>query len=269
MSNEKIYHFISGLPRSGSTLLSAILKQNPEFYADISSPVSGMLSSMIGHLSTTENSPNINTDQRASVLKGIVDGYYDKVDRPVVFDSSRGWTQHTNLLRTLYPNTKIICCVRDIAWILDSFEKHANANPLYLNKLIDEEAMHCVTTRADFLMDVQKGGTVVKPWFWLKEGLLANPDMILLVEYDQLTKYPEQTMKRVYDFIDQPYYDHDFDNVEYSNEAFDLGISAPGLHTVMKKVEYRERETVLPEETVKKYSNMEFWRPKMKELKYS
>lgn len=37
----------------------------------------------------------------------------------------------------------------------------------------------------------------------------------------------------------------------------------------MKKVEYRERETVLPEETVKKYSNMEFWRPKMGELQYS
>ncbi len=31
------YHFISGLPRSGSTLLAAILRQNPRFHAGISS----------------------------------------------------------------------------------------------------------------------------------------------------------------------------------------------------------------------------------------
>lgn len=266
--NQKTHYFISGLPRSGSTLLSAILRQNPDFYADISSPVSGMLSSMIGHLSATENSPNIDAAQRTAVLKGIVEGYYSSIDRPVIFDSSRGWTQHTSLLKTLYPETKIICCVRDIVWILDSFEKHANANPLYMNQLIDEEAVHCVTTRADWLMDVQKGGTVIKPWYWLKEGLLANPDMILLVEYDQLTRYPEQTMQRVYDFVGEPVYKHDFDCVEYSNEPFDLGISAPGLHTVMKKVVHEPRPTVLPEETVKKYSGLEFWRPKMGQTEY-
>jgi sulfotransferase len=267
--SEKTYYFISGLPRSGSTLLSAILKQNPNFYADISSPLSSMLSSMIGHLSTTEQSPNIDANQRSSVLRGIVDGYYKHINNNVIFDSSRGWTQYTSLIKTLYPNTKIICCVRDIIWILDSFEKHSNANPLYLNNLIEEEARHCVTTRADFLMDVQKAGTVVKPWFWLKEGLLANPDMILLVEYDQLTKYPKQTMKRIYDFIEQPEFEHDFENVVYSNEPFDLSISSPGLHTVMKRVEYRERISILPEETIKKYSNMEFWRSKLKEFKYS
>ncbi|MBU0835751.1 MAG: sulfotransferase, partial [Gammaproteobacteria bacterium] len=27
------YHFISGLPRSGSTLLAALLRQNPRFHA--------------------------------------------------------------------------------------------------------------------------------------------------------------------------------------------------------------------------------------------
>lgn len=31
----KPYYFISGLPCSGSTLLSSILKQNPEIYANI------------------------------------------------------------------------------------------------------------------------------------------------------------------------------------------------------------------------------------------
>ncbi|WP_442939260.1 sulfotransferase [Nostoc sp.] len=30
-------HFISGLPRSGSTLLGALLRQNPRFHASMSS----------------------------------------------------------------------------------------------------------------------------------------------------------------------------------------------------------------------------------------
>jgi hypothetical protein len=32
-------HFISGLPRSGSTLLAALLRQNPRFEAGMSGPL--------------------------------------------------------------------------------------------------------------------------------------------------------------------------------------------------------------------------------------
>ena len=40
---DRQFHFISGLPRSGSTLLAGILRQNPRFHASMSSPVSGLL----------------------------------------------------------------------------------------------------------------------------------------------------------------------------------------------------------------------------------
>jgi sulfotransferase len=36
------FHFISGLPRAGSTLLSAILKQRPRFSATMTSPVAAL-----------------------------------------------------------------------------------------------------------------------------------------------------------------------------------------------------------------------------------
>jgi len=51
----KSYYFISGLPRSGSTLLSGILKQNPDFYADISSPVQGIVTNTINFMTGCEN----------------------------------------------------------------------------------------------------------------------------------------------------------------------------------------------------------------------
>ena len=39
-------HFSSGLPRSGSTLLSALLRRNPRLHAGISGPVGGMFTVM-------------------------------------------------------------------------------------------------------------------------------------------------------------------------------------------------------------------------------
>ncbi|HIM20494.1 MAG TPA: hypothetical protein EYM28_07835, partial [Rhodospirillales bacterium] len=52
------FHFIAGLPRSGSTLFSALLRQNPDFYADISSPVMGLVDGVIAQTSAgTEMAP--------------------------------------------------------------------------------------------------------------------------------------------------------------------------------------------------------------------
>jgi sulfotransferase len=254
----KEYYFISGLPRSGSTLLSGILKQNSEFYADIASPVLGIVSNTIDTLTLGENNFNIDESQRESILQHIFEGYYSKIDRPVIFDSSRTWTAKTPLLQKLFPYTKILCCVRDIRWILDSFERIAAKNPYYTNTLVEAEVNQCVTTRCESLMDPAKGGQVIKPWFWLQEGLAMNRNMIHLVEYNQLCKNPEKTMKEIYNFIGKPYYNHDFDNVEYSNELFDLKCNLKDLHTVKRKVEYVERKTILPEEVWNKYSNNGF-----------
>ena len=60
----KQYYFISGLPRSGSTLLSAILKQNLEFYADISSPVESLVQSSIDLITDSENNFTIEDEQK-------------------------------------------------------------------------------------------------------------------------------------------------------------------------------------------------------------
>ncbi len=43
----KKIHFISGLPRSGTTLLSTILNQNPRFSASISGPLARMVRAIV------------------------------------------------------------------------------------------------------------------------------------------------------------------------------------------------------------------------------
>ena len=256
----KEFYFISGLPRSGSTLLSAILKQNPDFYADISSPVQGLVASAINVITGSESNHLIGEDRRKSILRSMFNAYYDTVEPDTVFDTSRGWTAKTSLLKVLYPETKIICCVRDIAWILDSFERISAKNTLWNATLTDDEASQTVTTRCDAMMDVKKEGQVVKPYYFLEEGLLLNPDMILLVEYESLCKQPESVMREIYEFIDKPYFDHDFQNVEYENEVYDKALNMKSLHTIRKEVTWQQRPSILPKSVWDKYSGKEFWR---------
>ena len=258
----KSYYFISGLPRSGSTLLSGILKQNPEFYADIASPVQGIITNTIDFMTGCESNLNLTEED---ILLSLFDGYYSFLETPVIFDSSRAWTKSTTLLQELFPTTKILCCVRDIAWIINSFEIINKKNPFYTSTLCKKECNDNVFSRSDDMMD-KHGGVIAGPWISLQEGFAINPEMIYFVEYDSLCKNPENELKKIYNFIEKPYYSHDFENVEYSNENFDMSCNLRGLHTVRKKVEYKQQKKVLPLEVWKKYEgmNMEFWKPNYK-----
>jgi sulfotransferase len=257
----KSYYFISGLPRSGSTLLSSILKQNPEFYADIASPVQGIVNNAIDFMTGCENNLNLTEDRRRNILLSIFEGYYKHIEKPVIFDSSRGWTKSTTLLQELFPTTKILCCVRDIPWIINSFELINKKNPFHSSTLVKQECNDNVFSRSDGMMD-KNGGVIAGPWICLQEGYAINPEMIYFVEYENLCKNPEKEMRTIYEFLEKPYYAHDFENVEYSNENFDRACNLKDLHTVKRRVEYNPPRNVLPPEIVQKYKemNMEFWK---------
>jgi sulfotransferase len=255
----KSYHFISGLPRSGSTLLSGILKQNPDFYADIASPVEALTGISIDIITSGESNLTVTEDQRKNLMYGIFDGYYQHIEKPVIFDSSRGWTKKTNFVKALFPDTKILCPVRDIVSILNSFEVISSKNPFHTKTLTEHKDN--VFARCDSMMD-RNIGIITSPWMLLQEGYALHPEMIMLIEYENLCKTPEKTMRKIYEFLERPYYSHDFENVEYSNENFDKACNLKDLHTVKRKVEYNPPRCILPPEIVKKYTemNMEFWK---------
>lgn len=261
---DKQFYMISGLPRSGSTLLSAILNQNPDFHAGVKSDLLPLLKNTTMNVSVSENRLSFDHQRRENVLKAICEGYYKHTDAKVVFDSERSWTGNVALAKKLFPKTKIIACVRDINSIINSFEALRNKNPYYAYTIAGEGASTALA-RADVYMNNpitnnNGGGHILMPLFFLNDGLSAYPDMIHLVEYEDLCKNPEQTMRSIYDAIDQPYFNHDFDNVEYSNTEFDLNLGQPDLHTVRRKVEYRPTQWVIPKEIRDKYEHMQFWR---------
>jgi sulfotransferase len=255
----KQYYFISGLPRSGSTLLSGILRQNPNFYADIGSSLEILTETSINIITNGQHNATIDDTQRKNLLYGLFDGYYKHIEKPIIFDSSRRWTKKTNLIKALFPYTKILCPVRDIVSILNSFEVIVSKNPFYVHTLTQQNDN--VFFRCDGMMD-KNGGIVADPWILLQEGYALNPEMIHFIEYENLCKEPEKTMRKIYEFLEKPYYSHNFENVEYSNENFDRSCNLKDLHTVRKRVEYSPPKCILPPEIVQKYNemDMEFWR---------
>lgn len=260
---QRKYHFISGLPRSGSTLLSAILKQNPRFTAGISDPLQMYAHSIIKDTGTAAGMEAVvDVDKRRELIKGLFDSFYSGGNE-VCFNTNRGWTANTALLKDLFPDFKMIVVLRDITWILDSFERLNNANPYTIKPLYHHQDLGNVYERANMLMGNMPNfpGYVAGPYTNVKHSMFCNEkNHILYVEYDTLVRNTKTAMHQIYQFLNEPYFEHDFENVEDSYDEFDNQTRIIGLHTVKQRVEYKQRESILPDDLRKQYENMSFWK---------
>lgn len=254
----KQYYFISGLPRSGSTLLSSILKQNPDFHAGISGPLLSHFRSIF-EISNEVQHAERSQERTARLLKSVVNTFYEDNIKPVIFDTNRLWTNLLPQLNHIFPYTKVIVCVRDINWIINSFEMMHQKNPMSISSVYPKNVDMNVYTRTQSLMS--EGGIIKMPYDSLKSAMTGPfKHMLFFVDYDLLTKNPEGMLRALYNFIDKPYFQHDFDNVEDSYDEYDADLNLPGLHTVKRKVEPIQRELVLPPDILNQYSNLEVWK---------
>jgi sulfotransferase len=254
-------HFISGLPRSGSTLLSALLQQNPRFHAGMSSPVAGMFSTMLGELSErNEFSVFINDAQRQRVLRGLFANYYDgEVDAEVLFDTSRTWCTRLPALKTLFPEARIIACVRDTAWVVDSIERLIRNNAFQPSSIFNFQTGGTVYSRAEGIANGD--GMLGYAYNALKEAFFGeHTGNLMLLQYDTLVSDPARALAAVYDFIGEPAFAHDFEHVSFDDKGFDERAGTPGLHRVRARVGAIQRQTILPPDVFRRFENDSFWR---------
>jgi sulfotransferase len=253
-------HFISGLPRSGSTLLAAILRQNPRFNAGMSSPVGSLFMALQGAMSRrNEAAVFIDEAQKRELLKGIFDNYYHAIHpEKMVFDTNRAWCSKLPTLVKLFPDSKVICCVRHVPWIMDSIERLIRENAFELSGIFNFESLNTVYTRVNRL--ATSDGLVGFAIDALREAFWGeHADRLILVGYEAISKRPKETIEQLYDFLGEPRYEHDFENVEYEANDFDLALGTPNLHKVRRKVSWIERETVLPPELFNRFASDAFW----------
>ena len=260
-SHPHKFHFITGLPRSGSTLLSAILCQNPRFHAGVSSPVASFFSSILSQVSVgSEWAPQVDLDKRRAILKGLFTSYYADCDKEVIFDTNRVWSAKIPALLDLFPEARFIACVRNVGWVMDSIERLYRANPFENTRLFSNEAERStVFSRVETL--AQRTRLVGLAWSGLKEAYFSEQaSALLVVDYDILDQRPQDVIPLIYDFLGEPRFKHDFDHLEFDTPDYDDGIGLKGLHKVRSKVAFEPRATILPPDLFEQYSKLSFWR---------
>lgn len=255
------FHFISGLPRSGSTLLSALFLQNPRFHAGMTSPVGSFVNAILSNVSAgSEFSRSVDHETRKDVLRGLFDSFYKKNhDKEIIFDTNRSWCTRLPMLLDIFPETKIIACVRNVAWIMDSIERLYRSNP-YEHTLLfgGQMGKSNVYNRLELL--AKHDQMVGYAWSALREAFYGeHAESLLVLDYELLTKAPHKVMPLIYDFLGETPFEHDFEHVQYDAEEFDAYLGVPGLHHVHSKVEFKARKSIIPPDLFEKYAKLSFW----------
>jgi sulfotransferase len=254
-------HFISGLPRSGSTLLAALLLQNPELHAGITSPVGSLVGSMLREVSQgNETSVMINDSQRKALLTSVFNAYYHDL-HPIrtIFDTNRVWCSRLHLIGALFPQAKTICCVRDLPWVLDSIERLIRHNRWELSKIFDFDPSGTLYSRIDGL--TSRTGMVGFAYNALKQAMHSEQsDRMMLLSYETLTREPAAAMQAVYAFVGLPPFVHDFEHIKFDASEFDARLGTPGLHAVGPTINAVERQTILPPDLWRRFEGESFWR---------
>lgn len=228
----------------------------------MTSPVASLVQGLARLMSQeNEGAVFIDDDQRVRILTAAVDAFYADIHpTKLVFDTNRLWPTRLSLLGQLWPQARIIACVRDPAWAVDSIESLTRRNALEPSGLFKFDPGGTVYSRADGLMSAT--GMVGFALSAVREAVFsAERGHMLLVRYDSLVAQPLATLAAIHAFLGEPMFDYDPNNIEQDYDAlmFDARLGAPGLHSVGAQVQVRSRPTILPPDLFEKYSALAFW----------
>lgn len=233
MAVERIF-FQTSLPRSGSTLLQNVLAQNPDIY---STPTSALMDLLYSARTTF----TLNEEFRFHLEQDLVDrcftsfcrqaiqGYVDEMtDRKYFIDKNRGWGVYIRWVEKFLPyKPKMICMVRDLRDVFCSMEMNFRKNP---NKEHMVDWMNLKNTTVPKRIDHWANGVPVGISLERMESIMQLKDdhKFLFVKYEDFCLNPEREMSRIYNYLEIPYYSHNFDEIpqlthESDNHHFGMG----------------------------------------------
>lgn len=234
----KIVHFVSGLPRACSTLLCNLLAQNPRVHATPSSPVNEICHVSRGVFKSTDilamDPKEVETIFKDFQRAGILNCYHSLTDRPVVVDKSRGWIGGIERLFQLFPNAKVLVPIRDVRGIISSMEKKYREHPFHVTATEAAKTMNWTTVEKrvqGFLNDVPLGIALER----LYDAQSRFKDKLHFVSAEKLTTQPEETMKKVWEYLEEKPFVNDFNNIEQYTKEHEIGWPY-GDHSIANKI---------------------------------
>lgn len=248
---NKTLHFLSGIPRSGSTVLAAILNQNPVTHV---STTSGLVHALDGLANTWHSAGLLNQNdpdrtKLAQTMRGMIDAFYEDTEAPVIIDKSRGWPISqimAAMTQVLGHTPKIIATVRSVPDCAASFVRITKPDDL-----------------DDFMASGQLMTHLRAAYISLQEGYTYAPENFLFVEYEDLLEDPKRELERIHSFLELPPFEYDFNNIDGSSvkEDDEQLHGTAGMHDVKPKLEAQHKQD--PRDLLKHhytaFCQPEFW----------
>lgn len=263
--------FMAGLPRTGTTLLSAILSQNESVYLSPLSDLSEYLR-LIHQFSGENKQLNVLQQEPQSLLKGAAYSFYADKTQSVIIDKSRRWgaPYYLSLLTEILNEPPLILSpIRPLSEVITSFIVKAQQNDG--TNFIDQRMI-----AEDFLPYWRKPINDARvDWLLRPDGMIGaamlslasayNPETsnsFHVFTYEQLVNQPSSTINGIYDFIGADRYDHDFSVIPAAEPHKDFeALGIPDLHTVRSSLSYASvnPETVLSDYALSRCEIEDFW----------
>jgi sulfotransferase len=234
----KTIHFVSGLPRSCSTLLCNLLAQHPDVHATGSSPLHEIGYVARNFFKTDEAKAMQPKEAEAMyfsyVRGGIISAFDSLTDRSVVADKNRSWIGHLDQLFKVFPEAKVLVPVRDVRAIIASMEKIFRKHPSPINGPEGQNPQSWTTTekRAQGWLGTPPVGIAIER---LHEAVTRFKGKLHFVHAEELTTNPTTTMNGVWSYLGLEAPAHDFDNVEQYTHEHEIGWPY-GDHTIRGQV---------------------------------
>jgi sulfotransferase len=256
--NKKLF-FLVAMPRSGNTLFASIMNQNPDIAA---TPNSITLEIMKDLFLLKQTDVFLNYPDHKSldnVLDVVYNIYYKDWPQRIIIDRGPVMTVgNLELMKKHYKKPfKCIVILRDLIDVLASYMKwyteNPDAFPNRYNLKNDEEKLSII---------MNKDGAIAKDLEAIKNSCNYH-DMCHYVKYDNLISQPKQEFKKIYDFLEEPYYEHDFQNlkqIKVNGMGYDDEVVGRNMHTIrtVVKKQYNPYIEKIPERIRQKYEHIKF-----------
>ena len=257
--NRKLL-FLVALPRSGNTLFASIMNQNPEIAATANSITLEIMKDihLLKNTDVFQNYPDYRSLD--NVLNNVFNNYYQHRPQRIIIDRGPVTTpDNLQLVNKHFKHDfKCIVLLRDLMDVLASYMQWYTENPDAFPNRYGRE-----TDLDKLMMLMNKNGAIAKELDAIQNSY-NYPGMCHYVKYDDMVTNSEQEFKKIYQFLEEPYFNHRFDNlnqVKVNGLSYDDKIVGSNMHKLfdgpVRKVynPYIER---IPKKIIEKYGHIKF-----------
>jgi hypothetical protein len=206
-------------------------------------------------------------ERSTRLISKMIDNYYEDVEEPIIFDRSKLWGNPANLKMlksSLGFNPKIIFTTRPVIEGLASFiavNKSGALKAMNQFGFKKDESLDISDNICDFLMSSgREFPRALESLNCIDDS--SNNGIFHVVKYEDLLSNPEETMKKIYEFLEIDVFNHDFNNIKrietYNEDKAGLPEDLHKVRQVLGKSDIKVEDYLTPR-SIEKYKDVRYF----------